>query len=442
MTLKLAVGSVLVSAFAVAACSAGTWSPDDEPAGSRARAPSAAGSASSSAPAPVASQPPGVPPVPTAPPPPPPDPKHPVVDVIVGYGGMRATSIDEGKTWQYTTDVTLNSDCWMYRAATYGQGLFLAASTTGGFGRISTSPDGVHWRHFETHSGVGGITYGAGKFVSERFTSTDGYNFTFRQVNVSVGGHSALGFIDGTYLITGDSGGIAASTDGETFAMVLDNYDSPVNPGSGITQFATGNGIIVGIGPNRIATSSAKGMTWTNHDDYFGIGHKAQATQQSDYSAFFSVVFDGTKFVIFGRGADPDARLESRLWTSVDGLNWTVSTAPNDIGLAGGAASSHLIGLNGGGQYDPATIFSSKTSGATWTAATSFTPSSFYDFSTPQAPITNPTISDFRAWWPMAVISGPAASDPTTTPNMPASELFTHDDILATCGAEAMPPGR
>jgi hypothetical protein len=43
----------------------------------------------------------------------------------------------------------------------------------------------------------------------------------------------------------------------------------------------------------------------------------------------------------------------------------------------------------------------------------------------------------------MAIISGPAASDPTTTmPNMPASELFTHDDILATCGAEAMPPGR
>ena len=85
----------------------------------------------------------------------------------------------------------------------YGSGLWVAVSYTGGFGSIITSPDGVHWRHYESSKGAESITYGGGKFVADSFTSTDGYNFTFRTINASVGGHAAMAYVGNNYVISG-----------------------------------------------------------------------------------------------------------------------------------------------------------------------------------------------------------------------------------------------
>src|SRR5207248_307987 len=107
--------------------------------------------------------------------------------------------------------------------------------------------------------------------VTERFTSTDGYTFTSRFINFDPGGHAALGFLNGRYFISGDNNGIAVSTDGDNFVPTLPNHTGLTQDPT-IKQFATGNGIIVGLGTARVVTSADQGQTWTDHDDFFGYG--------------------------------------------------------------------------------------------------------------------------------------------------------------------------
>ncbi len=111
-------------------------------------------------------------------------------------------------------------------------------------------------------------------FVTDSFTSTDGYNFNFRSLNVDVGNHQAFAYLDSHYFVSGSQNGIAVSADAMNFSITLPNYSSPdvLAYYSNITQIAVGNEIVVGIGPSRVVSSSNFGTTWNNHDDFFGYG--------------------------------------------------------------------------------------------------------------------------------------------------------------------------
>jgi hypothetical protein len=365
-------------------------------------------------------------------------PAVPIVDVLVGSGGVRLSSGDLGKTWQYTNDQITDNDCWGYRAIAYGGGMFVATTGTGGFGRISSSPDGVHWREFESNIGADGITYGGGKFVANSFTSSDGYSFNFRSPNVDMGKHAALAYLDGTFFLTGALNGIAVSTDGDNFTITLPNYTSPdfLDYYSNITQFAVGNGTVVGIAPQRIVTSSDRGQTWTNQDDFFGYGG-AQPTQPTDWNYITGVFFDGSQFIVYGLTGDN--RTVPTKWTSKTGLNWTMS-ALTTAAPFGGLPSSHLVAV--GRWYLPSEVLSSVDLGATWSEATSVALSTFYDFSTPQVPVANPPILDFTNYNLNAMASGEPSSDPNTAPMLPPSVLYTHDQLLQTACGNSLPPGR
>jgi hypothetical protein len=369
-------------------------------------------------------------------------PAFPVVDVISGYGGLRLQSLDKGKTWQYTSDGTLTSDCWMYRSMTYANGLWLGISATAGYSRVSTSPNGVHWRDYESEIPTGSVTYGNGKWVSERWTSTDGYNFTTRYANYSeadIGGHTHLTFVHGNFILSGDGQGIAISTDGDNFTTVLPGYPAKTTFGSSVADWAVGNGIVVGLGFSRIVTSSDDGQTWTNQDDYFGYGASPPDGGAESFNGFFSILFDGTQFVINGRWAPFGGA--AMTWKSTDGVNWTRGPPTSPVFFAGAFPGDHLIGFTNGDFSTTAGLFSSADMGLTWTAATSIEPSSFYEFSTPQNPIANPVITNWAGWFPTHIVPGVPSADPNVMPELPPNVYLTGTDLTDRCGSE-LPPGR
>jgi hypothetical protein len=348
--------------------------------------------------------------------------------------------MDEGQTWQYTNDQIQSNDCWSYRGIAYGNGTFVAITGTGGFGRISSSPDGVHWREYESTNGSDGIVFGGGKFVADGFTSTDGYNFNFRSLNVDMGDHEAFAYLNGTYFVTGILNGIAVSPDGDNYTITLPNYTSPdVNAYfSNIVQFAVGNGIVVGVAPDRLVSTSDGGVTWTNQDDFFGYG-STPPTTALEYNNLRSILFDGTQFVVYGGSGNYGQTATT--WKSTDGVNWTMALSSGTPVFVGGDPSSHLVGNPG---YNPLNMFRSLDLGATWTAATSITLSSFYDFSTPQTPVADPPIADtdFTNWSVSNVASGIPSSDPNLIPVLPPSVLYSEAQLLATACGNALPPGR
>ena len=93
-------------------------------------------------------------------------------------------------------------------------------------------------------------------------------------VDVVVSSDGAFAYLNGHYFVSGAQNRIAVSTDGSNFTVTLPNYASPdVNAYfSNITQFAVGNGIVVGVAYERIVTSSNMGSAWTNQDNFFGYG--------------------------------------------------------------------------------------------------------------------------------------------------------------------------
>jgi hypothetical protein len=365
----------------------------------------------------------------------------PVVDVMSGGGGLRMHSLDKGKSWQYTSDGTLASDCWEYRSMTYANGLWLGISSAAGYSRVSTSPNGVHWRNYESQIPTRSVAYGNGKWVSEKWTSTDGYNFTPRDADFSeadIGGRTKLTFINGTFIVTGDGQGIATSTDGDHFTTVLPGYPAKTPFGSNITDWAVGNGIVVGLGFSRIVSSSDNGQTWTNQDDYFGYGMTADLGANG-YNGFFTILFDGSQFVINGRFA-PFGQT-AMTWTSTDGVNWTRTPATSAVFFAGGVPGDHLAGFTDGNFGTPAALFGSVDMGLTWRAATSIEPSSFYDFSTPQNPVANPVITNWTGWFPSHIVAGVPSADPTSTPNLPPNVYLPADQLTNFCTSD-LPPGR
>ena len=114
----------------------------------------------------------------------------------------------------------------------------------------------------------------------------------------------------------------------------------------------------------------------------------------------------------------------------------------DNVVVVGGDPLSHLVGFTRGNSFSLGNLFSSIDLGRNWTPATSFSQSSFYDFSTSQNPIAPPTISNIGTYSVGAVASGLASSDPRLTPSMPSSVLLTHDQLTVTACGPNLPVGR
>jgi hypothetical protein len=155
----------------------------------------------------------------------------------VGYGGLRITSRDGGKTWPVRTAAKNagGDDYELLRAVAYANGLWLAVGWS-----ATTSGDGVTWTPLARINQAGGVTWsgasscglveglasdGAAFYVvcaeygqpDAVFRSTDAATFTRLGTIGPLGGHPALAHRNGTFYAYGDSGTSYRSADAITW---------------------------------------------------------------------------------------------------------------------------------------------------------------------------------------------------------------------------------
>lgn len=160
--------------------------------------------------------------------PPPGDP----VTVAVGYGGMRARSLDDGLTWQDYVQIAPagGDDMDLLRGAAWGEGRFVAVGW-----RIYSSPDGVTWTE---HDNPTGQWYGAVAHGNDQF------------------------------LAVGGGGYCARSDDGQAWQACTDATDGP-----GFTHVRSVlflDGLFFTADANGVLRSSPDGEAWTVEDAGFG----------------------------------------------------------------------------------------------------------------------------------------------------------------------------
>lgn len=144
--------------------------------------------------------------------------------VAVGYGGVRALSIDDGKTWTKTGEDQPNGgdDGNLLRSIAYGNGVWVA----GGWNKWWTSSDGKAWT-LRTHNfGImQGMAFGGGFFLASEmngaiYKSTDGMAWE-RVGRANTGKHTELAYGNGTFAAWGaDNSVVETSTDGVTWQRV------------------------------------------------------------------------------------------------------------------------------------------------------------------------------------------------------------------------------
>lgn len=336
-----------------------------------------------------------------------PSPLRPVT-VIAGNGGIRLHTLDGGAHWEGEWDSAGLNDCFGYRDFAYGNGKWIAVSWTGGYNRVSTSPDGVHWRHLERVFQTNTIAYGNGIYLAEGYYSHDGYNFIKRdQVGVNeLGGHTRFRFEPKSkhFIASGHLGGVAYSTDGITFIQTIPPiWDVNKSPFS----WAIGNGIIVATQYRYLIRSDDGGVTWTIFDPI--QGHLSS----NDWLAR-SVYFDGTKFILDSGTSD---------YESTDGLTWIKNTLPHFAFIAGDLTTAFgMITQLVSGNVVDASNFSYSRDGVTFQNAESVT-------LTPSAQgIPTDRVKTTQ------MLTGMPSSDPNGPPptDMPPSVLLTKDQFTAS----------
>jgi hypothetical protein len=143
--------------------------------------------------------------------------------VAVGYGGVRALSIDDGRSWRITGEDAPNGgdDKNLLRSVAYGKGLWVA----GGWDRFYVSSTGDDWqRRPHTLGIIQGLAFGNDLFLASDIEGTihrsdDG--LAWRKVGrATTGKHTRLVFANGLFAASGgESGAVETSSDGVTWTL-------------------------------------------------------------------------------------------------------------------------------------------------------------------------------------------------------------------------------
>lgn len=222
--------------------------------------------------------------------------------VAVGSNGVIQTSPD-GVTW--TARTAGGGYTGIFRSVVWVEdlGLFVAVGDAGG---PQTSPDGVTWtqRSFNSILGARTVVYGDGLLVaasssgSEVEVSTDGITWTNHALTTPIVGPAGA-FGGGVFVLVGISGAIRSSDDGINWTARTADGGFTGN----FTGVAYGHGLFVAVGTGGEIQTSPDGVTWTRRQSGLGASFSAD-----------SVALCGPYFVV---GAD-----RSRLFVSDDGVKW------------------------------------------------------------------------------------------------------------------------
>ncbi|PVX80065.1 hypothetical protein [Paraburkholderia unamae] len=252
------------------------------------------------------------------------------VFTMIGKGsssGMYAAYSATGTAWSAgnipTTYLT-------FAAVTYGNGIFVAVSTSGA---VLRSPDGVSWTAYTAISSPGGtpssLAYANGLFAlvqngtanAVMFTSPDGITWTSRALAAS-GLWTSIAFGLGLFILTQWN----SSTPAATIAAVWAEYTSTVTqvvPFTSVTaasmatsatwqSVAYGNSVWCAVAGGSVASTvsnySANGTSWT-------------ASTLPSSQKWQSIAFGAGIFVAHAVGSATYA-------TCTDGKTWTSRTLP------------------------------------------------------------------------------------------------------------------
>jgi predicted RecA/RadA family phage recombinase len=290
-----------------------------------------------------------------------------------------------GITWTAQT-TPIPTLAWSNLA--YGNGLYVAVSTSGTGSRVMTSPDGIIWtlRTTPTDNQWYDITFGNGLFVAVAgngtgtgdrvMTSPDGINWTIRTTPADNIWNGVI-YANGQFVAVATSGTagnrVMTSPDGITWTLrvAANSY--------AWTSVAYGNGLYVsvaagGIG-NRVMTSS-DGISWASRssaannqwlDIVFanglfvavavtGTGNRVMTSPDGiNWTAQSTPADNNWRSVTFGAGlfvAVANTGTGNRVMTSPDGINWTLRTSASDnnwVSVVYGASEFVAVGTTGTG---------------------------------------------------------------------------------------------
>jgi uncharacterized repeat protein (TIGR02543 family) len=202
----------------------------------------------------------------------------------------------DGISWTENNSSTNLTNCSL-AGVTFGDGIFVAV----GNGPTLTSSDGITWTESDSLGNFNSVTYLDGTFVvvgnsGVILTSSDGINWTSKSLDT---GYSLYGISYGndTFVTVGGYSIIFTSPDAQNWT----------NRTLWITQYVTyvnGTFIVIAVGGSSIL-SSPDGVIWTRKD--FGISGSLRG-----------ITYGNGTFVAVGDGI---------ILTSTDGVNWTRSSS-------------------------------------------------------------------------------------------------------------------
>ena len=272
------------------------------------------------------------------------------------YGGITESNYSQ-TPWINRTSAANNT--WNF--VTWGNGLFVAVSSTGTGNRVMTSPDGITWtsRTSAANNSWFGVTYGNGLFVAVSsdgtgnrvMTSPDGITWTSR---TDAGSNSwrAVTYGNGLFVATASNGTgnrVMTSPDGITWTSRTSAADN------GWYSVTYGNGLFVSVSNdgtgNRVMTSP-DGIAWTSR------------TSAAD-NQWYSVTYGNGLFV-----AVSTTGTNNRVMTSPDGITWTSRTSAANYPWQGVTYGNGLFVAvsTSGGSSD---FVMTSPNGITWTKGTS-----------------------------------------------------------------------
>jgi hypothetical protein len=266
--------------------------------------------------------------------------------LAVGHNGLRITSTD-GVEWK---NPQLGKEGETFRAAAFGNGVFVAVGSFGGKNMMAATHDGVEWKTSGNDAKYSryfrGIVFGHGQFlalggdpvtvgVAKPFvsTSTDGVQWSelkdisgrFIIRRVAMGNDRVVG--------VGDRGRRAFSKDGLTWE------DAPNTKAiDTLVDIAFGNGTFVGVGLHGMRTTTTDGVTWSEplrgqegehlnsvvwaKDHFVAVGAGATWISPDAVKWERRPNQDAPLNCVFGNGVFVGSKWKGRILRSTDGVKW------------------------------------------------------------------------------------------------------------------------
>ena len=229
--------------------------------------------------------------------------------------GITVNTYSGGIGVNWTRQVSAEDNVW--QSVTFGNGLFVAVSSTGSGDRAMTSPDGINWTIQSSPDNFWlSVTFGNGLFVAvgtgdRVMTSPDGTNWTSQ--SSPDGSWTSITFGNGLFVAVSDNfsgDGVMTSPDGVAWTL----QSTPDNDWTAVTF---GNNLFVAV-----ASSISGKRVMTSPDNRVSVEASVQRLDQNDqkeggldYNKNYIIVYAPANILPIQRGKSADiVGWEGKYW--------------------------------------------------------------------------------------------------------------------------------